>query len=61
MKLYLIRHALTAEADDTISDGRGNKFRQASAVRVSKTNHSLNDGIYTADFAGCPEKSPRPF
>jgi hypothetical protein len=39
---------------------RGNKFGQASAVRVSMTNHSLNDGIYAADFAGCPKKWPRP-
>jgi hypothetical protein len=40
--------------------GRGNKFGQASAVRVSMTNHSLKDGIYAADFAGSPEKLPRP-
>jgi hypothetical protein len=39
--------------------GRGNKFGQASVVRVSITNHSLKDGIYAADFAGCPEKLPR--
>ncbi len=40
--------------------GRGNKFGQASAVRVSMTNHPLKDGIYAADFAGSPEKLPRP-
>jgi hypothetical protein len=39
---------------------RGNKSGQASAVRVSKTNHFLSDGIYVVDFAGCPEKLPRP-
>ena len=24
------------------------------------TNYSINDGIYAADFADCPEKLPRP-
>ena len=44
-----------------ITIGRGNKFGQASAVRVSMTNYSINDGIYAADFADCPEKLPRPY
>ncbi len=39
---------------------RGNKSGQASAVRVSKTNHSRSDGIYAVNFSGCPEKLPRP-
>ena len=39
---------------------RGNKSGQASAVRVSKTNHSRSDGIYAVDFSGYPEKLPRP-
>ena len=42
------------------NEGRGNKSGQASAVRVSKTNHSRSDGIYAVDFSGCPEKLPRP-
>jgi hypothetical protein len=29
-------------------------------VRISNTNHSISDGIYTVDFSGCPEKLPRP-
>jgi hypothetical protein len=40
--------------------GRGNKSGQVSAVRLFKTNNSFSYGIYTVNFASCPEKLPRP-
>ncbi len=42
------------------TNGGGNKSGQASAVRVSETTHSHTGGVYAVDFAGCPEKLPRP-